>query len=581
MKQDELFNDEQYFKDSNPKAYNELESIIRITYGTEISAGKLKAFSRKTGVFRCPDKNHIYFSYIKERSNPETDCGCTICKNNRENHKIKLIKCRIHFAMNRDIAESIWFCTECQSLFCKRDCVVSEIDDDPHECSKQSSGNRIMDLYPDIAEEYSSDNIFPLEGLEYHVGTYFLNDEPLRWNCRTCKRTYIRTYEERVIRKRDECPYCTGEMAPYEKSLEHLYPEIAIRWHKWNTLKASEVFGNGENTHNKNTSRGWFSCKGCGIPYYNTIENEIKGGYDCEYCEVGLTKELSEQIFEEAYNTGSWDRNSRHINLLRKSPIEFKCIRCGYLFLTSPYERFHLMKECPHCLLEQQHLKNSHPELMSEWDFANNEKFAIYPDNILETSNVMAFWKCKVCSGSYRISVKRKVFYNKDCPYCTNKRALPGFNSFKKLHENDLMKEWDFELNANIADPDYILPTTTKTVFWNCKICNGNYSASVKGRTSGEETCPYCSSKKVLPGFNSFLVVHQDDLIKEWDYLNNYLLCDPDTILDNYYKKVWWICKECGYKYQMSPKQRVYYQKRHMKSCLFCKGLRQKKIHYV
>lgn len=44
MKRDELFDDEQYFKDSNPEAYNELESIIKITYGTEIRAGKLKAF---------------------------------------------------------------------------------------------------------------------------------------------------------------------------------------------------------------------------------------------------------------------------------------------------------------------------------------------------------------------------------------------------------------------------------------------------------------------------------------------------------------------------------------------------------
>lgn len=654
MKQDELFDDEQYFKDSNPKAYNELESIIKITYGTEIETDRLKAFSRKIGIFRCPDKNHIYFSYIKERSNPKTDCGCTVCKNNKENHKIKLIKCRIHSASNRDIAESIWYCTECHSLFCKRDYVASEIDDDPHECSKHSAVNRIMDLYPDIAEGYSSDNIFPLEGLEYHVGTYFLNDEPLRWNCRTCKRTYIRTYEERIIRKRDECPYCTGEMAPYEESLEHMHPEIAIRWHKWNPLKASEVFGNSENNHNKNTSRGWFSCKGCRIPYYNTIENEIKGGYDCEYCEAGLTKELSEQIFEEAFNAGSWDRNSRHINLSRKSPIDFKCEKCGNLFQASPYERLHLMKECPHCLLEQKHLKNSHPELMSEWDFVNNEKFAIYPDNILETSNVKVFWKCKVCSGSYRISVKRKVSGKYDCPYCTSKKVLPGFNSFKKLHENDLMKEWDFESNSNYVNPDRILPTviskvfwncpvckgtyrasvagrisgeetcpycankealpglnsfmylhkddlmnewdfesnvdinpdhilpTVKTiVYWNCSVCGGNYDASVAGRVSGEEICPYCNNKKILPGFNSFLIIHYNDLMKEWNYINNYILCDPDTISDKYSKKVWWLCNKCGYKYQMSPKQRVYYQKRHMKSCPFCKGLRQKKIHYM
>ena len=59
------------------------------------------------------------------------------------------------------------------------------------------------------------------------------------------------------------------------------------------------------------------------------------------------------------------------------------------------------------------------------------------------------------------------------------------------------------------------------------------------------------------------------------------LLCDADNILDNYSDKVWWRCKDCNHKYQMSPKQRGYYQKRHMKSCPHCKGLRQKKKTFL
>jgi hypothetical protein len=47
---------------------------------------------------------------------------------------------------------------------------------------------------------------------------------------------------------------------------------------------------------------------------------------------------------------------------------------------------------------------------------------------------------------------------------------------------------------------------------------------------SGRET-------KVLPGVNSFEHNHPD-LMEEWDRVNNYLLCDPDAILDNYSKNV-------------------------------------------
>lgn len=48
----------------------------------------------------------------------------------------------------------------------------------------------------------------------------------------------------------------------------------------------------------------------------------------------------------------------------------------------------------------------------------------------------------------------------------------------------------------------------------------------------------------------------------------------------NYTDKVWWICKDFNHNYQMAPKQRVYYHKRHMKACPYCKGLRQEKLHF-
>ena len=97
----------------------------------------------------------------------------------------------------------------------------------------------------------------------------------------------------------------------------------------------------------------------------------------------------------------------------------------------------------------------------------------------------------------------------------------------------------------------------------------------------GDDSCPYCTNRKVLPGYNSFAVKH-DDLILDWDYINNYLLVNPEQIGDNYNGKVWWFCRNnSSHKYIMSPKQRLYFQKRHMESCTYCKGLRRKKRHFI
>lgn len=65
--------------------------------------------------------------------------------------------------------------------------------------------------------------------------------------------------------------------------------------------------------------------------------------------------------------------------------------------------------------------------------------------------------------------------------------------------------------------------------------------------------------------------------MSEWDYTNNYLLCNPDNILDSYNKKVWWICNDCGHRYLMSPKRRLLLQKRKVKACPYEKGYRRKK----
>lgn len=93
---------------------------------------------------------------------------------------------------------------------------------------------------------------------------------------------------------------------------------------------------------------------------------------------------------------------------------------------------------------------------------------------------------------------------------------------------------------------------------------------------AGTYTCPYCNDRKVLPGFNSFDVTHKD-LMKEWMWTVNCVLCDSHEIGDKYNKNIWWQCQHNpDHKYPMSPKRRVYYQNRHMDSCPFCKGYRRK-----
>ena len=122
--------------------------------------------------------------------------------------------------------------------------------------------------------------------------------------------------------------------------------------------------------------------------------------------------------------------------------------------------------------------------------------------------------------------------------------------------------------------------TSKYIAIWNCPTCKGEYTAPIRDREVGDDACPYCSNRKVLPGVNSFKQRHPD-LMKEWNWINNYLLANPDEILDRYNEPLWWNCPKCGETYLCSPKKRLYYQKRHMESCTYCKGYRRKRRHFI
>ncbi|MCT4457730.1 zinc-ribbon domain-containing protein [Lactiplantibacillus paraplantarum] len=96
----------------------------------------------------------------------------------------------------------------------------------------------------------------------------------------------------------------------------------------------------------------------------------------------------------------------------------------------------------------------------------------------------------------------------------------------------------------------------------------------IKERTLDETNCPYYRGRKVMPGYNPFVTKHPD-LLEQWDSINNVFLADPDNILDRSTVQVWWYCAD------NSAHKLLYYKKRNMKSCPYCKGRRRKKRHYL
>lgn len=230
---------------------------------------------------------------------------------------------------------------------------------------------------------------------------------------------------------------------------------------------------------------------------------------------------------------------------------------------------------CPVCdgtiiLSEVNSVSAMRPELTALWS-AENE---MSPDETFYNRQSLVLWNCQECHGTYPMKISDKTPDNTDCPYCNNIKLLPAFNDLRIVYP-ELASEWS---SANPDKPSEYLRTSPHKALWACPTCHGEYVARICDRFVNDCVCPYCNEKKVLPGFNSFAAKHPDEM-EEWDELANYLLADPDEILSSYNQKLWWNCPQ-GHKYDMSPKQKLYYRMRKMQPCPYCKGRRRKLHHF-
>lgn len=78
------------------------------------------------------------------------------------------------------------------------------------------------------------------------------------------------------------------------------------------------------------------------------------------------------------------------------------------------------------------------PELVKEWSSDNPD----LPSEYLRSSRHKALWTCPICHGDYQYRICDRELDDKSCPYCCDKKILPGYNSFKVRHPEE-MEEWD------------------------------------------------------------------------------------------------------------------------------------------
>ena len=198
------------------------------------------------------------------------------------------------------------------------------------------------------------------------------------------------------------------------------------------------------------------------------------------------------------------------------------------------------------------------------------------------------FWYCKCnCGNENVLSVSETALHSglkKTCGHAEDIKVssdkiceeLSRNTKFISLAEKypELAKEWNTVRNGKLS-PENVAFGSAQTVWWilhyddevTGKHFDFEWQATIASRIAGAG-CPYLSNRKIYQGYNDFgtwcKINDNMYLLQEWNYEKNEL--QPFELTIGSDKLIWWICKDCGYEYQLSP----YRKNRNQISCRIC-----------
>lgn len=430
--------------------------------------------------------------------------------------------------------------------------------------------NDLKSKFPELAAEFNCDrnNLTPDKVIQSSITEYW-------WKCKEGHEFFRSPYHR--TSGFSGCPICARTQI--EKGIndfQSAFPKIVDIWdYEQNGLGPDEI-------SDKNTSKFFFKCSK-GHQYESYLSTTIFNDCECLICknvliQAGINDLLtSNPELAEEFSPNEIRKPEEFTKDMSYS-ILWRCPKCSGDYKYSIKDRELHDDSCPYCnrkrpLLGYNSLVDTHPELAKEWSPKNERKAETFTKDV----NMYVKWICPTCKGEYSANLAEREVSDDSCPYCNRNKPLAGFNSLIDTHP-ELAEEWSESNDRTVYEvtKDYSYPAK-----WICSVCGGEYIAKIKERQIGDKKCSYCNDYKILPGYNSFKEKHRD-LLVEWDYINNYLLCDPDYVSDISKKKVWWKCSiNNKHQYIMSIGKRVHFKKRKWNACPYCKGLRQNKIFYL
>jgi hypothetical protein len=191
-------------------------------------------------------------------------------------------------------------------------------------------------------------------------------------------------------------------------------------------------------------------------------------------------------------------------------------------------------------------LSETHPDLCREISVGDPTKFSAGSDQKFE-------WVCSK-NHKWEASIGNRALRGTGCPDCAKINRNPTYGSLLGRDFPEIASE------AHGWDPSKVASTSKIKKSWKCSKGH-EFESRPQDRTKRNHGCPYCSGRRILPGFNDLATIDPNVASELID-------ADPSTVSPYSNKKVKFRCPQ-GHIYEASTYNRV----RNKSGCGYCSGL--------
>lgn len=383
--------------------------------------------------------------------------------------------------------------------------------------------------------EYSPSNSTPLEGTPVSKKVLWQCSLGHEWNATIHNRT----------RSGTGCPYCANRrLLSGFNDVATRYPFLLDEWSDKNRSSPDKTLASGNSVL-------WWKCS-LGHEWAVKLYHRVNSRSGCPYCankrvlagynDLATTHPHLVMEWSQSNDTSPSEHTAGTM-----TKVWWKCENDHEWFASiNARTSSRGGRGCPYCtnkkvLAGYNDLATTHPEIAKEWSAKNKNS----PTEITAGSKKKCLWVCSL--GHEWLATPEKRKQGRGCPTCANKVVEPGFNDLKTTAPL-LAKQWS---TKNYISPDQVSVGSKTEFIW---VCNNNHEwlASPHARARGDNGCPFCTGKRVMPDFND-LLSRYPHLADEWSKKNE---LGPDEIVAGSKTHRWWICAK-GHEWRATPDNRT------------------------